>query len=75
MRPYSRNNGTVRVKNRSKYNSVKRKNRRTGYKVSNPTNFWDTFHGTCRGSLIRIRLRKAKGLKNDTWKEFQIDKI
>lgn len=73
MRPYSRIEGTVRVKNRSKYNSVKRKKRRTGYKVANPTDFWDTF--ATRGRLIRKRIKKGKGLKKDVWKEYQIDKI
>jgi len=73
MKPYSRNNGTIRVKNRKKYNAVKRKNRKTGYKVANPKEFWDTF--ALGGHVIRKRIKKAKGLKKDTWKEFQIDKI
>ena len=73
MRPYSRNNGVIRVKNRKKYNAVKRKNRKTGYKVANPTRFWDTF--ALGAHVIRKRIKKAKGLKKDVWKEFQIDKI
>ena len=72
MKPYIRNS-SIRVRNRRKYNAVPRKQRRTGYKVSNPTGFWDTF--AVGGNVILTRIRKAKGLLRDTWNEFLIDKI
>lgn len=73
MKPYSRNNGIIRVKNRRKYNAVSRKKRRTGFKVANPTSFWDIF--STRGSVILKRMKKARGLLKDTFREFYIDKI
>lgn len=72
MRPFIKNS-SIRVKNRKKYNSVRRKQRRQGYKVANPTGFWDTFAVGC--NVIRKRIKKAKGLLKDTYKEYQIDKI
>lgn len=66
-------NSSIRIRNRKKYNSVPRKQRRQGFKVTNPTGFWDTV--AVGGNVIRKRIRKAKGLVKDTYKEYQIDKI
>lgn len=72
MKPYSRTS-SIRVRNKRKYNAVPRKNRRTGFKVANPTGFWDTF--AVRGAIILNRIKKSRGLVKDTYKEYQIDKI
>jgi len=63
----------IRIRNRKKYNSVPRKQRKTGYKVANPTNFWDTV--ATRGTVILSRIKKSRGLCKDTKKEYYIDKI
>ena len=72
MKPHIKNS-SIRVRNRRKYNAVPRKQRRTGYKVANPTGFWDTF--AVSGNVILKRIIKAKGLVRDTWNEFAIDKV
>ena len=72
MRPNIRNS-SIRVRNRRKYNSVPRKQRRQGYKVANPTGFWDTF--AVGVNVIRKRIKKARGLVKDTYREYQIDKV
>jgi hypothetical protein len=73
MKPHIKNS-SIRVRNKKKYNSVPRKLRRTGYKVANPTGFWDTF--ALGGHVIRKRIFKSKRkLPKDTFREYQIDKI
>lgn len=72
MKPYIKNS-SIRVRNRKKYNSVPRKQRRQGFKVANPTGFWDTI--SVGINVIRKRIAKARGLVKDTYREYQIDKI
>jgi hypothetical protein len=72
MKPYIKNS-SIRVRNRRKYNAVPRKQRRTGFKVANPTRFWDIV--AVNSNVILKRISKAKGLVRDTWGEFAIDKL
>lgn len=73
MKPYSRNDGTIQVRNRSKYGSVPKKTRRTGFKVANPTNFWGTIAVPL--TLIKKRFKKAVGLSKHNFEQFGIDKL
>lgn len=73
MKPYSRKDETIRVKNRSKYGAVPRKKRRNGYKVANPTGFWDIF--AVSGRLILKRINKSKGQTKHNKVEIINDKI
>jgi hypothetical protein len=72
MKPYIKNSA-IRVRNRKKYNAVPRKQRRQGFKVANPTGFWDTF--AVSGYVIAKRILKARGLTKDTYREYRIDKV
>ena len=67
----------VRVRNKSKYNSVPRKQRKTGYRVANLTSIWDNFPNSVGGHVIKKRIQKTKkkGLKKDTLQEYINDKI
>jgi len=73
MKPYTKNS-SIRVRNKRKYNSVPRKVRRTGFKVANPTKFWDFF--SLGGHVIKKRFIKSKKrLVKDTYREYWIDKL
>lgn len=73
MKPYSRNNGIIRVKNRNKYNSVPRKLRRTGFKISTPKYFWDLF--SVHSGILLSRYKKSKGLNKSNFIEYAVDKL
>lgn len=47
-------NSSIRVRNRKKYNSVPRKQRRQGYKVANPSGFWDIIAGISEQSILWV---------------------
>lgn len=75
MKPYSRNNGKIRVRNKNKTNSVSDKDRKSNFKVSNPTRPLDTF--ATGGHVIRKRFAKLKkrGLKKEDFIRYYNDKI
>lgn len=75
MKPYSRTNGKIRVRNKNKTNSVPDKDRKSNFKVANPVHPIDTF--AVGGHVIRARFRKlkARGLKKEDFIRYYNDKI
>lgn len=75
MKPYSRKEGKIRVRNKNKHNSVPDKQRKLNFKVSNPTNFWETF--AVGGNVLRSRLRKLlkRGLNKENKIRYYQDKL
>lgn len=75
MKPYSRNNGKIRVRNKNKTNSVSDKQRKNNFKVSNSTNFWDTF--AVGGHVLKKRIFKMKkrGLNRENRIRYSHDKL
>ena len=58
MKPYNRKNNKIRIRNKSKFNSVKDKQHKNNFLVSNPICYFDKI--STRLSVIRKRIKKAK---------------